>query len=102
MTQVELKSLRGDEALMVSYKGLREFKLKNLVRKGDKITLAFGWFDSGDGEGVRLHRVLASTLRLATPNPETKGVEMTEEQFLSLVDLLATQADRFGYEVIKR
>lgn len=100
MTQQELKGVKQGDKLLVSYKGMREFTLKNFVCKGGKITLAFGYFDSGDGEGVRLHRVLASTLKPASPAPKT--TQMTEEQFLSLANLLAENADRLGYEIIMK
>ncbi len=67
MTIKEAMSIKPGEKLNVSYKGIRPCVFKNIRGK-----CAFVEFDSGDGTGVRLHRVLATTL--IKPEPKAKKV----------------------------
>lgn len=68
----EAQKLTAGQNLLVSYKGIRPCKFKNLKGK-----CAFVEFDNGDGTGVRLHRVLATTLKLPTPKAEKVATPKT-------------------------
>lgn len=96
MTKAEAKTLTQGEKLFVSYKGIRPCTFKNL--KGN---CAFVVFDNGNGEGLRLHRVLATTL-LRSPKPAQS--EKTAEPSKQLTDeqLLRALADRLGFDIIAR
>jgi hypothetical protein len=97
----ELKALKSGDKLNVSYKGIRPCTFKNLKGK-----CAFVEFDSGDGTGVRLHRVLATTLLpVAQEKPKGKLVAnpdltkgLNASQLVQLAEALKT-LERLGLEV---
>lgn len=94
MTLAQAKALKEGAKIAVSYKGIRPCKFRNL--RGN---CAFVEFDSGDGTGCRLHRVLATTLLLAKPEPAVaKPLQEADDTF----DLLKRLADRLGYELIAK
>lgn len=97
MRKEEIKTLKAGDRLFVSYKGIRPCVFKNV--KGNCAYIAF---DSGDGKGSRLHRVLATTL-LRSAKPEPKQATRVEK-LPSISDemLLRLLADRLGYEVKKK
>ena len=92
MTLAQAKALEEGAKIAVSYKGIRPCKFKNL--RGN---CAFVEFDSGDGTGCRLHRVLATTL-LAQALPAVAKPQEADDTF----DLLKRLADRLGYELIAK
>lgn len=59
MTKAEFKGLRGNEEFLVSWKGLRPFKLKNFAGG-----CAFGWFKKDGESEAALHRVPWTLLKI--------------------------------------
>jgi hypothetical protein len=96
MTVKELQGLKEGQKLSVSYKGIRPCTFKNLKGK-----CAFVVFDNGDGTGVRLHRVLATTL-IMPKKAEPKATPKKDAADLSDLDLLKALADRMGYAIIAK
>lgn len=93
MKKEEIKTLKAGDRLFVSYKGIRPCVFKNV--KGN---CAYVAFDSGDGKGSRLHRVLATTLLRSAKKPEPKKAPKAVEKLPSISDemLLRLLADRLG------
>ena len=111
MTMTKLNTLKNGDKLYVSYKGIRPCTFKNLKGK-----CAFIEFDSGDGEGVRLHRVLASTLiakddprapkpkakapsKKSAPKADKAAIPAEIEQALRVMQALKSMIEANGYEV---
>lgn len=80
MKMVEVAKLKKGDKLFVSYKGIRPCEFVNTHGK-----CAFIIFDSGDGTGKRLHRVLATTLQKAK-----KEVKKTEVKKIKVAEGLST------------
>jgi hypothetical protein len=73
MTKSQLTTLKAEQELFVSYKGIKPCTLKNI--KGN---VAFVWADL-DGQGKRLRRVLATTLLLEDPTKAVKKATKTKK-----------------------
>lgn len=96
MRLADVKNIKAGESLFVSYKGIRPCKFKN-----SRGNVAFVEFDSGDGTGNRLHRVLATTLMLEQP-PVFLAAPTKAEPVDATFELLRQLADRLGYELIAK
>lgn len=96
MTLAQAKTLKEGAKIKVSYKGIRPCTFKNI--KGN---CAFVVFDSGDGTGCRLHRVLATTLVAEQAKPAVAKPAKAQEAD-DTFDLLKRLADRLGYELIAK
>lgn len=98
MKLADVKELKAGDSLFVSYKGTRPCIFKN-----SRGNVAFVEFDSGDGSGKRLHRVLATTLvkNNKTAQPKAK-VEPSTEPTDATFELLRQLADKLGYELIAK
>jgi hypothetical protein len=102
MTKKQLETLEQGQKLYVSYKGVKPCTFKNL--KGN---MAFIYADL-DGQGVRLRRVIATTLLLEDPSKAvkkaTKTVKKTEElpseveAVLAFVNQGIEMLRKMGYE----
>lgn len=112
MTNATLNTLKNGDKLYVSYKGIRPCTFKNTKGK-----CAFIEFDSGDGTGVRLHRVLASTLiakddprapkaktqtpkKAPAPKADKAAIPAEITQALQAMQALKTMIEASGYEVV--
>lgn len=74
MTKKQLETLEQGQKLYVSYKGVKPCTFKNL--KGN---MAFIYADL-DGQGVRLRRVIATTLLLKDPSDVVKKATKTAKK----------------------
>lgn len=100
MRLADVKGLKAGESLFVSYKGIRPCKFKN-----SRGNVAFVEFDSGDGTGTRLHRVLATTLVAKAPEKKAaapKAKKQPAQPVDATFELLRQLADRLGYELIAK
>lgn len=114
MTMTKLNTLKAGQELFVSYKGIRPCVFKNIKGK-----CAFIEFDSGDGTGVRLHRVLASTLiakddprapkpkaktqtpkKAPAPKADKAAIPAEITQALQAMQALKAMIEASGYEVV--
>ena len=101
MTKKQLETLKQGQKLYVSYKGIKPCTFKNL--KGN---MAFIYADL-NGQGVKLRRVIATTLLLEDPTKAVKKATKTKkaeelpsevEAVLALVNQGIEMLRKMGYE----
>jgi len=97
MKLADVKGLKAGDSLFVSYKGTRPCVFKN-----SRGNCAFVEFDSGDGTGVRLHRVLATTLMRGDKAAEPKAKVQSAASRDETLEALRLLADKLGYELIAK